>query len=1118
MMLRRTLVFALEIVGGIVAGAAVLLGLFFWRLSQGPISLDVLEPLLRAEMERQGDGQGVRVRVGELELTWEGLSSPLEIRARRLTADASDAQRTIGRIVTVPEMGVSLDLQSLLRGTVSPTEMELVRPIIHLSRMEDGSLQLDVRPTAQTGDEGASLGAALVQAILGPVDPSRPFGRLSLLRIVDAEFVIDDLRAGRTWEAARSDLTLRRVADGVTIEAAMTLLLGAGASTIVLDVTRNNETGVARTVLRTGSIGLRDLAAVAPELGAIGRLGWTVGGQLEVDLARDFAVLGARATLERTDAQGRLVASAGPPTDDGGRQLEVWVEQVSLATLAPLLADPGLLGDAAVTVDAELRARLDPAGLPTVARFSIRGSDGTVAVPALDVPTTEVRSLLLDGAIDVGARRLHLETLDVDLGGPRLSGSATATLDPDGTGIGFDGKVSLAGVPVDDLARRWPRSALPNARDWIVDNIRGGTIDTVSIDVGGRLRTLDGEPEVDRFEGTVEFRDTSVHYLRPMPPVTGVSGVATVGLTRVDVRAQPGARLRDIAVGAAHVAILGLDAAEQRAEIEIPIQGPVRSMLGVLDGPPLDLIRRIDLTPARVAGTGRATLRFGFPLLMDLPAEDVEIAVDGTIEAGRITAVAPSIDATDGRLKVAVTQRELTIEGPVRLNGVPVEARWQERFSGPEPRTRLAVRGNLDLAARARLGLPALPMIRGPVPTRMDLVSRGNRRQRITATMDLTPVEVELEPIAWRKRPGERASARITADVTGDRILGVHLERLEGPGFLAEARFAFAPGSDDLRRIDLVSLSAEGSRITGVATRDTVGWSINLTGSDVDLRRVVRDRLSVPANPDTVADDGPPFAVTMEFGRVRVTDEVTLTSLLGRLSVSDGRLVDGDLAATAEGGRIRAEVRPDGDASRFRVETSDLGRVLAGLSAIGSVRGGHAIVEGRRDPDATGGRITGRIEANAFHVVRMPTMVRLFNALSLGGLADLLGNDGISVDRLTADFARDGSVLRVGNGRMWGGQLGLTAQGRIDTTTDRIDVEGTVVPLYGLNQILGAIPLIGTLLTGGDGQGLLAANWTLTGTTADPRLGVNPLSLFAPGLLRRILFPPSPPALAEEPR
>ena len=97
MMVRRTLVLVLEIVGGLVAGIAVLLGLFFWRLSQGPVSLDFLEPMLRAEVERQGDGQGVRLRVGEIVLTWEGLARPLEIRARRLTADAGagDAPRPV---------------------------------------------------------------------------------------------------------------------------------------------------------------------------------------------------------------------------------------------------------------------------------------------------------------------------------------------------------------------------------------------------------------------------------------------------------------------------------------------------------------------------------------------------------------------------------------------------------------------------------------------------------------------------------------------------------------------------------------------------------------------------------------------------------------------------------------------------------------------------------------------------------------------------------------------------------------------------------------------------------------------------------------------------------------
>ncbi|MFN8719462.1 MAG: AsmA-like C-terminal domain-containing protein [Rhodospirillales bacterium] len=1118
MMVRRTLVLVLEIVGGLVAGIAVLLGLFFWRLSQGPVSLDFLEPMLRAEVERQGDGQGVRLRVGEIVLTWEGLARPLEIRARRLTADAGagDAPRPVGRIVTVPEMGVSLDLQALLRGSVSPTEMELVRPTIFLTRLEDGSLQLDVRPTAQTADEGASLGAALVQAILAPPDPATPFGRLSLLRIVDARVVIDDLRADRTWETIGSDLTLRREGEGVTLEAAMTLSAGAAATTISLDVSRSYRTGVSRSVLRLGAIGLRDLAAVAPELGPIGRLGWTVAGRLEVDFAQDFAVLGARATLERSDGEGRLVASAGPPSADGGRHLDVWAERVSLAALAPLLADPALLRDAAITVDAEARARVDAAGLPSSARLTIRGGEGVVALPAFDVPPTPIRSLLVAGSVDFATQSLRIETAEADLGGPRISATATAVLSPaDGT-IAVEARASLAGMPVDDLALRWPRPVVPNARDWIVSNIKGGVIDTFAVDVAGRLLLPSDEAVVDRFEGTIEFRDASVHYLRPMPPVTGVSGVATVGLSRADVSTLAGARLGDVAVGPARIAILGLDEWLQRAEIQIPVQGPVRSMLQVLDGPPLDLMRRIELSPPRVAGTGRATLRIGFPLLMDLPADDVAVSVEGTIEGGRIAAVAPGIDMTEGRLKVAVTQREMSLEGPVRLNGVPVEARWQERFSGPEPRTRVALRGNLDEAARRRLPIPELPMVRGPVPARLDLVSRGNRRQRITATLDLTPAEASLEALAWRKRPGERASARFSADVEGDRILGMTLDRLEGPGFAASARFVFAPGTDELRRIDLLDLSAEGTTVAGTADRQGNGWRINLTGSDVDLRRVVRDRLAATSTDDGGED--PPVALTLEFGRVRVADGVTLTSVLGRLAFRDGRLTDGDLAATAEGGRLRAEVRPDGAASRFRIETTDLGRALAGLDVAGRVRGGTATIEGRRDPPATGGRIAGRIEATGFHIVRMPTMVRLFNALSLGGLADLLGNDGISIDRLTADFVHEAPILRIGNARMWGGQLGLTAQGSVDTTADRIEVEGTVVPLYGINRVIGAIPLLGTLLTGGDGQGLLAANWTLRGPLADPQLGVNPLSLFAPGLLRRLLFPTSPPVLAEEPR
>ena len=55
--------------------------------------------------------------------------------------------------------------------------------------------------------------------------------------------------------------------------------------------------------------------------------------------------------------------------------------------------------------------------------------------------------------------------------------------------------------------------------------------------------------------------------------------------------------------------------------------------------------------------------------------------------------------------------------------------------------------------------------------------------------------------------------------------------------------------------------------------------------------------------------------------------------------------------------------------------------------------------------------------------------------------------------------------------------------------------------------VLRAIPLLGDVLTGG--EGLFAANYRATGALEQPDFGVNPLTALAPGLLRK-LFGSSP--------
>jgi hypothetical protein len=59
------------------------------------------------------------------------------------------------------------------------------------------------------------------------------------------------------------------------------------------------------------------------------------------------------------------------------------------------------------------------------------------------------------------------------------------------------------------------------------------------------------------------------------------------------------------------------------------------------------------------------------------------------------------------------------------------------------------------------------------------------------------------------------------------------------------------------------------------------------------------------------------------------------------------------------------------------------------------------------------------------------------------------------------------------------------------------------VPAYGLNNMFSQVPVVGLILGGGRNEGLFAVNFRISGPASSPTLTVNPLSMVAPGFLRK---------------
>ena len=203
---------------------------------------------------------------------------------------------------------------------------------------------------------------------------------------------------------------------------------------------------------------------------------------------------------------------------------------------------------------------------------------------------------------------------------------------------------------------------------------------------------------------------------------------------------------------------------------------------------------------------------------------------------------------------------------------------------------------------------------------------------------------------------------------------------------------------------------------------------------------------------------------------------------------------------------------------RLRITSDDAGDLLQTLNQTAQIAGGTLTLQAAIPRQLPSLEARGRLKMERFTVLRAPLLARLLTVASLTGIGNLLGGQGIHFDQLELPFTLQDEVIAIDRGRMSGSQLGLTVEGQVDLAAERLDLAGTVVPLYAINRVLGKIPLVGPFLAGREGEGAFAVTYSVKGAMAEPNIWVNPLSVLAPGFIRDLfggimegsLEPPEP--------
>ncbi len=1109
-MLRGTLYVKL----GLVVFVAAAFGLLYLRLSAAPLSFGRLpERVAEALAARIGPGWNVTLRNTAIELH-DG--SPA------LRANGLDIRAPGGALVLrAPYAVFSVDLSALLTANLQPKAIEVRDLQLRVLVNRDGSLTFSPVQGAEAGEAAAPVSpdpskeaaASLARDTNGPspvsgavgslldliVGPGSVLNSLSQAQLTNARLVFVDADGRERARFQRVDAAFDWAENGGRRFAA-SVQGPQGSWQLNGDAVAEGQDTYRASVVADGAP-IKDILLLT------GSSDLPATTDLEFSGRFDIAYAQGRITQLKT----RLDSNAGTVQIDDPDTSPFPVER---ATIEASWSE----GEKALNLHS-----LDVKGGETQLRLQ-----GRLMAPSGNKPwrlSLNGRDIVWTGAAP-GDRPLQVSEFAAELSGPdgvainslvlkgpelsaSLDGLLGASADPKGLRL----NVRADKTNLRSALRVWPEAVAPPVRKFLVSNLKEGILDAIDLRVamtGADIeKALAGGPTPDDSlkidfaisQGVLQAADG-------LPPVSGMNVTGLVTGTKVHVRAPAGgvqmAGGRSLAASEGVFALDNYWDDQAVARIDFRLTGGADGLGALLLEPRIKEIAGFNIDPGTMKG--KADLRVGIGLpVNDIPEfASLPLKVAGTVSDFGVDKFFGKDRLEGANLTIAYDKGDLSMKGDGKLAGSPAAIDLQKNRQGGQA----SVAFSLDEAARARRGLSFGSQLTGTVGLKASLPLGATAPSIIMVEADLAKAGIDQLVPGWVKpvgKPGKLTFTMVEGPV--NEIKDLHLDsgtvQLRGTATLSD------DGGLDKAELSTFKLSPGDDMRAGIERSNSV-YKVTIRGNVGDARPFVKGG-GMPSGRTTAAQrEAKDFDLDLNLNILTGYNGEAITNASIKASMRKDNLrqldLKGRLGATDILGRT---VPQNGGSPVVIVQAEDAGALLRFTDVYKRMSRGNLILQ-----MATGDEPQmGHVVMHSFALVNEPALRRIIPTQTqiIAGQDKAGKPQAVRVDvnevqftKARLEFARSSGRIDFRDAAIWGNQIGFTLGGFIDYARDRLDISGTFVPAYGLNNVFAQVPLFGPLLGGGQNEGLFAVNFRLNGQASAPSLTVNPLSAVAPGFLRKL--------------
>lgn len=1045
---RQSLVVLLEVIVVGVLLCSLAAGGMIWRLKSGPVDIDFARESI--ELALRDENTGAHTKVGDVAVFWPDMSGPIFFGLK-------DAKIFNGRdeeIADIDELLIGVSKRYLMLGRIVPVAVVLKQPRLHVVRNKDSLLDFgfNFEKTAENiGDtksqEQTDLIERALQFIATPgtqAQTNSPLARLRSFDIENAGLKFTDLKHDVIWDTPDFSLSFEAGEQGLLADMAFSIRMA----------------------------------------------GEERRAQFQADAIVDW----------------RTKTSTFNAVLDG-------FDIAYLGNKAPSLS---VLQDQSAVVDAVIQGRLDRDLMPLSLDVDFGAPKGQILVAELSDDPIDFKDLNIRFEYEPERLRVHkaeITAKDVTL---KAKADLQKTILDMGFQWGGAAALSLNDIPQSAIAPLWPKGLDEEiAKEWIVEKLSNGTLSDLAVKTDVSFQNIQDEWSVD-LSGLIAsfaFDDMDIQYKSTLPPVTNASGTGVFNLDKEGLSVTVSrAKMLDMDVPSAQLEFMTIiEKGKGRADLDINLSGPLSNVFTFLTHEPIALKEALEFDIDAVKGHADMRIHLDFPTSRDLKVEQIEMDISSTVTEASIPGLVKGMDLSGGPYQVQVDNEKYAVKGSGQLAGRPVELEWDEFFkSKDKPYKNKAIASIVaDPNLRRQLGVDLSDFVEGSVPISLVYKAYQDNRAQIELSMDLKPATLKLDAMAYNKAPGQEAKGDAIVDLVAGNLKAVRNLSITGPDLVvknAALGFSGAGKNVAFRKANIEHITVGQTTGTAELEQEPGGpMKIVFNGALLDLRPFLAN------DTDKSEHDSDAMIISVTANQMRASDNAVVEAGKLYIDIDDkGRFNQLEMDAVAGGGDIYMRYKPDDTGVRtFRLEADNAGAALKAFQIYDKIKGGKLVIYGEPISNIYDRNLVGVVEMSDFKVMKAPSLAKLLGAMSLPGVIELLDGEGVSFAKMEAKFdwlyRPRGGLLVLKDGRTSGNSLGLTFDGVFDKLSSSVDVSGTIIPLSGLNQFLGNIPLLGTVLTGGSGT-LFAATYTMKGQAVNPEVSVNPLSVLAPGILRRILF------------